>query len=118
MTTNKMAKYLLEQAMQNRSFSGPFAYYQNGTNKVFAGDIATVPLPIMMDTLARMQSGNATEKHAYAMANTLSTGDNKVCDREFQECCSASGATRLDEVGAGQLKQCADNWSVCKNTQQ
>jgi hypothetical protein len=115
---NKMAQYLLEQTLQNRSFAGPFAYSNNAAQKVFAGSIPSVPVTVMMETLARMQSGHATEKHAYAMANTLSTGDDKVCNTEFKECCTASGATRLDQVDAGQLKFCADNWSTCNNIQQ
>ena len=108
-----MAEFLLEQLRQNRSFSGPFAYYSNTPMKIFAGDVASIPAPIVMDALARMQSGNATEKHAYAMAHTLSTGDEKVCDRNFKDCCSSLGAVRIDQVDASHMQACADTWSTC-----
>jgi hypothetical protein len=110
------AAWLAAQTMENPSFAGPYAYFQNSPQKIFAGGVASVPAPFIIEALSLMQKGQANEKQMYAMGHSLAAQDTGVCTnctQDFQACCASTGAERIEQVSPDLMKTCMQSYGKC-----
>ena len=90
----KMSNFMVNSVKkESPSYAGPFAYYSNGVNKVFAGDQPVVPLPYITEALARAEHGAATKHDQKHMENTVKVNNHECttkCADGLQACMEAN----------------------------
>lgn len=109
-----MAKWLANEASKDRSFAGPFAYYQNSPAKVFMGDSHPVPASFMIQALSKMQSGNAGEEEIYAAGKCLSMQQNpcmESCSLNYSACLEPSD--QMEDKASQNVAACNEQYGNC-----
>jgi hypothetical protein len=95
---------VLNDALQDRSFAGLFAYSSNAPMKVFAGHDPAVPVSVLVEALDTLQGGCAPKGAAPAMHHAASA-QLKSCQKSCltqHETCMSSNNTPASCVASAQ----------------
>ena len=111
-------EFLAQQASEDVSFSGPFAYYSNTPMKVFAGSLESPPTAVLIEALNRIQSGGAQPEAVKEMGQALEMQSDKcykACVTGFQECLGGGGSLLLDQVPEDHQLACQAAHDTCRD---